>query len=86
MSKRISNKKGEHAGARCKGARISYWRRQELDMLAERRISALKALAKAKKKKDREELAKAIRGFGAQIRNLVPKVLLRRHQSRSRHE
>lgn len=82
MSKRVSNKRGKHAGARCKGIRIGYWRQRNIAALIEERKAMRKDLNDAKKKDERNEILEAISYAGKQIKSLIPKTLQRRHQAR----
>jgi len=82
MSKRVSNKRGEHAGSRCGRIRLGYYRKRKLDRLQEQREKAHEDMKKAKTKDERSEIREAITYMKKQIRSLVPKALLRRHQGK----
>jgi hypothetical protein len=82
MSKRVANKHGAHAGSRCKRIRIGYWRGRNIAALREQQKGMKKDLEKAKEKDERNEILEAISYAGKQIKQLVPRTLRRRHQSR----
>ena len=82
MSKRVANKRGKHAGARCKGVRMGYYRKRNISMLRDQQKGMLKDLEKAEGKDAKNEILEAITYAGKQIKSLIPRALLRRHQSR----
>ncbi len=83
MSKRVSNKKGEHAGARCKGVRIGYWRKRNLKALKAQQKAMAKALMEKKHTtEEQKEILGSLAYLGQQFRELLPKSMRRRHQSR----
>jgi len=83
MSKRVSNKRGKHAGSRCRHVRIGYFRQRNLRILSERRKVITENLMKREITEDeREQVIGSLAFIGQQIRQLVPKSLLRRHQAR----
>lgn len=75
MSKRVSNKKGKHKGARCKGVHIGYQRKHLLETLQSNQAKILKSEEKS------EETITLLTQLRKQIIKLIPK-RIHRHQGR----
>ncbi len=81
MGKRVSNKRGKR-GSRSNRIRIGFWRQRNITMLREQQKGMQKDLMKTPKAKEKNEILRAIQYTTKQIRGLIPKDILRRHQSR----
>jgi hypothetical protein len=80
VSKRVSNKKGKHAGARCKGVRLGYHRRTALSSMQKLRNQLEGTVATDDE--HQEKLTQGLANVKERVQQLMPKSLLRRHQSR----
>ncbi len=82
--KRVSNKPQGAPGSRqFHHYTVGFHRQRKLDRYAELRANASKELLEGNKdKKDKHELKQTIKHLGQEIRALLPKALVRRHQAR----